>query len=173
MWHDGIYLSLWLTSLTMIISRSIYVVANDISFFLCLSLFFNGRIIALQNFVVFHHQQELAIGISFFFYGQYSIVCNYHIFFTCWWTFRLLPCLAIVNSAAMNIMMHVSFQIMFFCRYMPRSRIAGSYGNSIFSFLRNLPIALWASLIKKWRIDLQCRRPRFDSWVRKIRWRRG
>jgi len=45
--------------------------------------------------------------------------------------------LAIVNSAAMNIGVHVSFWI-FFSRYMSRRGIAASYGSSIFSFLRNL-----------------------------------
>ena len=43
--------------------------------------------------------------------------------------------LAIVNSVSVNIGEHVSFQIMFFYGYMPRSGIAGSYGCSIFSFL--------------------------------------
>ena len=42
--------------------------------------------------------------------------------------------LAIVNSAAVNIEVHVSFQIIVLSVYMPRKRIAGSYGSSIFSF---------------------------------------
>jgi len=36
--------------------------------------------------------------------------------------------LAVVNSAAVNIGVHLSFQIMFFSRWMPNSGIAGSYG---------------------------------------------
>ena len=44
--------------------------------------------------------------------------------------------LAVVNSAAMDTGVHVSFWIMFFSGYMPSSGIAGSYGRSIFSFLR-------------------------------------
>ena len=46
--------------------------------------------------------------------------------------------LAIVNSAAMNVGVHVSFQIIVLSGYMPRSGTAGSYGNPIFCFLRNL-----------------------------------
>ena len=44
--------------------------------------------------------------------------------------------LAIVNSAAMNIGVHVCFWLMVFSWYMPRSGIAGSQSSSIFSFLR-------------------------------------
>ena len=45
---------------------------------------------------------------------------------------------AIMNSAAMNTGMHVFFRIIVLSGYISRSGIAGSYGNSIFSFLRNL-----------------------------------
>ena len=46
--------------------------------------------------------------------------------------------LATVNSAAMNTGIHVSFSILVFLGYMPRSGIAGSYGDFTPSFLRNL-----------------------------------
>ena len=42
--------------------------------------------------------------------------------------------LAIVNSAAMNIGVHVSLSILASSGYMPKSGIAGSYGGFIPSF---------------------------------------
>ena len=47
--------------------------------------------------------------------------------------------LAIVNSTAVNNRVHVSFGIMVFSGYIPRTGIAGSYGSSIFRFLKESP----------------------------------
>ena len=69
----------------------------------------------------------------------------YHNFFIYSSVDRHLGCfhvLAIVNSAAMNTGIHVSFSILLSSGYMPRSGIAGSYGGFIPSFFKESPYLL-------------------------------
>ena len=71
---------------------------------------------------------------SFFMGEEYSILYMYHNFFIQSSVNGFLHVLAIVNSAAMNNGIHVSFSVLVSSGYMPSSGIAGSYGGFIPSF---------------------------------------
>ena len=91
---------------------------------------------------------HMAFFLSFLWLVFHCIYVWHHLYpFLCWWTLgcchRLFPVvLAIVNIVAVNIGVHVLFQIMVLSAYMPRNGGAGTYCGPIFCSLRSFHTVL-------------------------------
>ena len=88
-------------------------------------------------------------NISFFFMAEYySIVYMYYIFIHSSVNGHLgcFQRLGYCKQCCMNTGVPEYFRIMVFSRYMPRSWVAGSYGNSTFSFFKDRPSILFSTV---------------------------
>ena len=100
----------------------------------------NSQSIPLSTPLPLGNQNSVLYVSESFCFVDRSTVCIYGIFFIQSSADGFFHILAILNNAAMNLEVHVPFLIVALPGYIPKSGITGSYGNTIFVFLRYLHI---------------------------------
>ena len=98
--------------------------------FLCLNLFHS-----LIKFRTIHVTPKGNISFFFYVWVIFQCICKSYLFLLiCWWKLRLLPCLGYSDAMNIEVQVHLSckIRVFLFSGYMPRSEMAGSYGNSYF-----------------------------------------
>ena len=94
-----------------------------------------GGLLFMGSHRVGHNWSDLAAVAAAIFHCVYVPQLPYP--FICWWASMLLPCPSYCKRCCDEHWGHMSLSILVSSVCMPSSGIAGSYGSSIFSFLRN------------------------------------